>query len=401
MLVPTSISIYFSDDKALVTGTSDDSAVFVFTSNCMDYQRRSPDYSGQQRLHPQYSNPTLRRSPSPSGRTPAPYSSPLPQTQWAEVPLPYRPRDWPESDDELYESVHNSPAPAWYLRPPEAPSEIQTAEVGSEARRRRRPRGIRDIFTRSQIEAQAQAQPGNVSMLYPQLSPYDARMSTYSAPEDLERHHVRSMVEAESPGYPPAFSRNLEPPEMGIPRSPTYPPASRRRGHSSAGGDDHGFTDEEEFHLFVQATAGLGPDTAFRHPHPFSPTETTRWREENHIPVLNRPATTGDIVSPLGETPSTMYAYQQLPQMPERHQHSLPRRERFETSTPGLDLWLNNPPAAVTELEEISPIEEFDDELPDYAQSQAQAQAHQRAEAARRAQELQRRWQMSGSRRGI
>lgn len=365
----------------------------------MDYQRRSQDYSGQQRLHPQHSNPSLRRSPSPSGRTPAPYSNPLPQTQWAEVPLPYRPRDWPESDDELYESVHNSPAPSWYLRPPEAPDEIQTAQAGSEARRRRRPRGLREIFTRNPTEAQEQ--PANIPMLYPQLSPYDDRMSTYSAPEDLERYHVRSMVQAESPSYPTASNRNLEPPQMGIPRSPTYPPASRRRGHSSAGADDHGFTDEEEFHLFVQATAGLGPDTAFRHSHPFSPTETTRWREENHIPILNRPATTGDIVSPLGETPSTMYAYQQLPQMPERYQHSLPRRERFETSTPGLDLWLNNPPAVVTELEEISPIEEFDDELPDYAESQAQAQAHQRAEAARRAQELQRRWQLSGSRRGI
>ena len=39
----------------------------------------------------------------------------------------------------------------------------------------------------------------------------------------------------------------------------------------------------------------------------------------------------------------------------------------------------------------------IEDELPDYAASQAQAQAAQRVEATRRAQELQRRWQASGS----
>ena len=42
----------------------------------------------------------------------------------------------------------------------------------------------------------------------------------------------------------------------------------------------------------------------------------------------------------------------------------------------------------------------YDDELPDYATSQAQAQAHLRVEAARRAQELQQRWHLSGSQYG-
>ena len=399
MLVPTSISISFSDAKAPATGASDDSGVFIFTSDCMEYRRSGQEFSGRQRLHPQHSSSSLQPSPSPGRRSPAPYSSPLPQTQWADMPLPYRPRDWPESDDELYESIHNTSTPAWYLRPPEATHEIQAAQAGSEARRRRRNRGIRDIFTRN--ESEAQGQPTDVSMLYPQLSPYDDRMSTYStysAPEVLEHYRERPVNRTESLAYPTHHNSYLEPPSPGIPRSPTYPPASRRRGHSTAG-DDHGFTDEEEFHLFVQATAGLGPDTGFRHAHPMSPTE--RWRAENDIPLLHRPATTGDIVSPLGETPTTMHAFQQIPQMPERYQHSLPRRERHEASTPGLDLWLNNPPTAAIEIEEISPIDEFDDELPDYAESQAQAQAHQRAEAARRAQELQRRWQMSGSRRGI
>jgi hypothetical protein len=375
----------------------------VFTSNCMEYRRSAGDLSGRQRLHSQQSTPTLNQSPLPNRRVPAPYSSPLPQTQWAEVPLPYRPRDYPDSDDELYESIHNSPAPAWYLRPPETSDEIQTAQAGSEARRRRQGRGLRNLTTRNQSTAQEQSV--DAAMLYPQMNPYTDRTSTYStysAPEILEHYHVPSIVRVEPPSYPTSSNRHLDLPPTSIPRSPTYPPATRRRGNSTAGGDDNAFTDEEEFHLFVQATAGLGPDVAFRHSHPMSPTD--RWRAENDIPVPNRPATTGDIgevVSPLGDTPTAVYGLAQLPQMPERHQHSLPRRERAESVTPGLNQWLNNPAAALTEFEDISPVDDRDDELPDYAQSQAEAQAHQRAEATRRAQELQRRWQMSGSRRGI
>lgn len=397
MLVPTSISISFSDIKSLTTETPDDSEVFVFTSNCMDHRRSGQEYPSRQRLHPQQSNPSFQQNTPSARRSPAPYSSPLPQTQWSEVPLPYRPRDYPDSDDELYETVHNSAAPAWYLRPPQITQEIQAAQAGSEARRRRRPNGLRHIFTRP--EPEHREEPFDVSMLYPQISPYDDRMSTYSAPEYLEHHHVRSLTEPENIGYPIPTSRNLEPVPTSIPRSPTYPPVTgRRRGQSTA---DHDFDDVEDFHLFAQATAGLGPDVAFRHSHPMSPTETSRWRSENQMPTLNRSATTSNLVSPLGETPTTMYALQQIPQMPERHQFNLPRRERDETFTPGLDMWLNNPQHASVEIEEVSPIDEFDDELPDYAESQAQAQAHQRAEAARRAQELQRRWQLSGSRRGL
>ena len=378
----------------------------MFTSNCMEYRRSAGELSDRHRLHSQQSTPILNRSPSPIRRVPVPYSSPLPQTQWAEVPLPYRPRDYPDypdSDDELYESVHNSAAPAWYLRPPQTNEEIQTAQAGSEARRRRQGRGLRNVFTRNQNAAQDQSV--DVERLYPQMNPYADRTSTYStysAPEILEHYHIPSMVQVEPPSYPTSPSRHLDLPPTSIPRSPTYPPATRRRGNSAAGGDDNAFTDEEEFHLFVQATAGLGPDVAFRHSHPMSPTE--RWRAENDIPMLNRSATTGDIgevVSPLGETPTAVYGLAQLPQMPEWHQHSLPRRERAESVTPGLNQWLNNPAVGLMEFEEISPVDDRDDELPDYAQSQAEAQAHQRAEAARRAQELQRRWQMSGSRRGI
>ncbi|KAK3706115.1 hypothetical protein LTR37_012942 [Vermiconidia calcicola] len=87
-----------------------------------------------------------------------------------------------------------------------------------------------------------------------------------------------------------------------------------------------------------------------------------------------------------------------LAQMPEGR-HGV-QRERLHTSHSGLDLWLE-PPRLGDEISDVSPEDEHDDELPDYAESQAQAQAHQRVEAARRAQELQNRWQQSGARRGI
>ncbi|KAK0336922.1 hypothetical protein LTR02_007830 [Friedmanniomyces endolithicus] len=87
-------------------------------------------------------------------------------------------------------------------------------------------------------------------------------------------------------------------------------------------------------------------------------------------------------------------------------QHS---RQRLQTSASGLDLWLQ-PPSRPMSAGAVSHSDDEDDdtndemppddELPDYAQSQAQAQAHQRAGAARRAQELQRRWHESSGVQG-
>ena len=113
-------------------------------------------------------------------------------------------------------------------------------------------------------------------------------------------------------------------------------------------------------------------------------------------PPLTRPATTGDIplVSPIEEIPST------LPPPP-------PPQIRHQTSASGQDLWL--PTAVETRLAHTEETlllgddfldhhDDDDDELPDYAESQAQAQAAQRAEATRRARELQQRWHASGGR---
>lgn len=334
-------------------------------------------------------------------------------------------------------------------------------------------------------------------MLYPQLSPYDPnRMSTYSAPEQLEHTFPRSVSQPNSPGFAPDWSalpsRTDGPTSpVGIPRSPTYPPAGRRRMRSAAGPGDAAFDDEQDFRLFVEATAGLPPDLGF------SPTQTSQ-------SPLRRAATTqsagpsgrrqSEIASPTAETPTTMLALQHLAAIPQANQtyrpqrtpqaippqpqqHHAPstaqlrpqatrtasQRDRLAASAAGLDLWLPSPispqsqqpysahpsiprrpegssnhgiapTAATPSYADVSPLtpaapshaagfhglgldreierqleelaleddgdgygrRDYDDELPDYAQSQAEAQAERRAEAARRAQELQERWLRRG-----
>ncbi|KAK5173853.1 uncharacterized protein LTR77_002534 [Saxophila tyrrhenica] len=253
------------------------------------------------------------------------------------------------------------------------------------------------------------------SMLYPQLSPYhnNNRHSSYDGYEDpTDRHHARSVSRRSAPEYltEPFNDNPLAP--TSVPRSPTYPPAGRGRMNSSSGLGDAAFADEAEYRLFVEATAGLGPDLSFRPYDPTSSPDSTqmvspllispRRTQSDRVPTLNT-TSPGNLVSPLSETPTTRFALQQLAQMPHG---SL---EPLQTAHPAVDMWLQPPSAEPEDADDLSQIEhlglddglDFDDELPGYAESQAQAQQHQRAEAARRAQELQRRWQLSGGRRGL
>lgn len=162
---------------------------------------------------------------------------------------------------------------------------------------------------------------------------------------------------------------------------------------------DTTFTDEEEFSLFVQATAGIMPPD-------IGPTMPRNHRqstmdERGHLqsPESER------LVSPMQETPTTMQALQQLAQLPHGSLSSAQRDVRLpqgptrsrtadQAAMAGVDLWIEPPTPSYDEYDEfdVSPI---DDELPDYASSQQMAQASQREEAARRAQELQRRWRES------
>ncbi|TKA80645.1 hypothetical protein B0A55_01854 [Friedmanniomyces simplex] len=244
------------------------------------------------------------------------------------------------------------------------------------------------------------------------MSPYADRLPHASAPAAIQ-HVPRSVSQPNSPSYFQQRFQESEPPFLHIPRSPTYPPAGRRRMHSASGVTDAAFADEEEFRLFVDATAGLGPEQAFRH------TSTPSRSRGNSTQLNTRPSAPQQASSsPAEQTPTTLRALEHLAAMPQAStQQQRQSRQRLGTSPSGLDLWLQPPSRPISagglrssdydededdsdegdDFEQLPP----DDELPDYAQSQAQAQAHQRAEAARRAQELQRRWREGGERRGV
>ena len=244
--------------------------------------------------------------------------------------------------------------------------EYNTSRGSSASTRRRRPRGIRDLFSRPQDEIQEQ--PFDVTFLYPDVNPYSDRHSTCSAPDDLEHHHVRSLSQPGSSSFMESTLGIHDTPLTGIPRSPTYPPSTGGQRHGSRRMRDREFEDEEDFHLFAQATAGLGPDQAFRLAYS-PPTSTTPQRAaRTRLPQLSRPTTSGDRMPSDEGTPTTVYALHQLPQMPEGRRQS--QRERLQHSNSNLDLWLQLP-SSLVEGTDVSSVDDFDDELPDYAESQA------------------------------
>ncbi|KAK3055485.1 hypothetical protein LTR09_003405 [Extremus antarcticus] len=283
-------------------------------------------------------------------------------------------------------------------------------------KRKRRVRGFRDLLQPQGLE-EGPGTAVDVSMLYPQMNPYtnsnrQSSHSTHSAPEELERYHNRTVSQNSAPGYLDPSSHSDFAPPMNAPRSPTYPPAGRRRMHSATGLGDAAFADEAEYRLFVEATAGLGPEQSFRpfdpvSQFPVSPLSPSPRRTQSERISTIGPASPRDIVSPLSETPTTRFALQHLAQMPHGSTH--PSLEPLQTTHSAVDMWLQPPSAEPLDFidEQFAALDldldddHLNDELPGYAESQAQAQQHQRAEAARRAQELQMRWQMSGGRRGV
>lgn len=377
----------------------------------MDY-RASPkvNYFRRQRLQGRQSSPALSQLQTPARGGQQPYSSPLPQTQWAEIPSPYRPRDLLEPDH-----YHHQPGPRYASQPSRSvpPPSEQRPEQGQE-RRRRRVRGFRDLLQRDSRDEGRQRE-ADTSLLYPELNPYsnDSRLSvysSYSAPDELGHQYNRSVSSTNAPGH----LDSAIPLPLNTPRSPTYPPPGRRRIHSTTGASEAAFADEAEYRLFVEATAGLSPDMTFHHPfgglHPPSlPTTSPRRTQSERISTIF-PTSPRDVVSPVNDTPTTRFALHQLAQMPHGSTH--PPLEPLQTLHADVGMWVQ-PPSAEPEdfLDEQSAgldlggeeteEEHDDDELPGYAESQAQAQQHQRAHAARRAQELQMRWQQSGERRGV
>lgn len=358
------------------------------TSTCMDLGRHERNASSRQ-TRPRHGVASLQQ----------PRSSPLHQTEWSEIPIPFRPHDWKDPEEQRQELL-SGPSYNWRLRHAVSGTELSSGSTNVPAplRTRHRPRGLRDLTARA--TAARGGQVVDYSLLYPQLSPYEPLFSSRSAPDELQSK-PRSVSQPSTPNHSQQRFEDVEPHPNRLPRSPTYPPAGRRRMQSHTGVQDAAFADEHEFRLFVEATAGLGPEQAFRslHPHPSSRFVECQ-RSQNHDRSGDCTSPTEELVSPLEETPTTLRALQHLAQMPQAS--SEPPRRRLQAAASGLDLWLQPPTA--TSTTDVSPVEPVDDhsmydELPDYASSQAQAQAGQRVEAARRAQELQRRWHQSGGAR--
>ncbi|KAI7338084.1 hypothetical protein KC315_g1937 [Hortaea werneckii] len=182
--------------------------------------------------------------------------------------------------------------------------------------------------------------------------------------------------------------------------------------YSDSGVQDDAFRNESDFRLFVEATAGLEPEQP-----PKSKPASSHYPSDTFPPLQAPSSQLHDIVSPVAETPTTLHALQGIAQMPKSV--SPPRRHRqHEASSLDpivFDLSLHSaippssrlrpPPESSSTFGGAadSPLssDEDEEELPDYAASQAQAQAAQRVEAARRAQELQRRWEEGAKRRGF
>lgn len=249
-------------------------------------------------------------------------------------------------------------------------------------------------------------EPMNATLLYPQMSPY-------SQPDDDIGHttfdyYPRSVSQPVTPRLGETMTAEHDPYATTL--SSHGPAAEHDLSSAGFSTGDAAFNDEHEFRLFVEATAGLGPiasidDQMFvsnlsgsqpvdiRAPH----------REETH-----------PFVSPIAETPNTVQALQHLAQMPQSTHDIQPSRPELQRFGSNFDDWLQASPAhprlaqqhSMPQMSAHAPLGSWqdiadslpiEDELPDYAASQAQAQAAQRIEATRRAQELQRRWQESGS----
>ncbi|KXT04692.1 hypothetical protein AC578_2118 [Pseudocercospora eumusae] len=347
------------------------------TSSCMDLHQRAQN---DQRREDRVSN---RRSWSNQQDTsihdivsPMTSTRPSPHTHWEHIPVSYRPRDWRGPADTRTPVSPLTPAPLSH----HSFDERTHYHSSPRASRRYRPSSPNNTYV--QHAYASPPHPTAAALLFPQAGTHEDRRSTYSALDQLQ-HYPRSVSQPNTPrAVPSVLSEDMNEPPWGmIPRSPTYPSA-RRRPRSTTNIGDGTFTHAEDFHLFVQATSGLAPEQSLRDAASGVAAHDDRSTAPNveHVEgeTMISPGTT--------QTPTTLFALRQLAQMPEGS-HTPPLRpepRRLTTEPPdtrhsGVDVWLQ-PPSATWEDDESNAE---DDELPDYAESQAQAQAAQRVEAAR------------------
>jgi hypothetical protein len=149
------------------------------------------------------------------------------------------------------------------------------------------------------------------------------------------------------------------------------PVSANRAGPRRESEAADGFTSPSEFALFAEATSSLNIDAS-----PYLP-----WSR------ASRPS------------PSQSRLAAPLPPLPRSHS-SPASSNRFPVRQPSRTQLLAEAMVGLEREDSAPGSQSSDDELPDYAQSQAEAHARQRREAARRAQELEQSWSNARRRRG-
>ena len=386
----------YSAVSNLISGTSNNprarDAFFEKHRSFMDRMDPPLDlYDATVRMEPfsEYYAPIDQHMPRPEAQE-QPTTAPTPPAQWAD---PTRPREFGAfiASNPHITSVHRTQSTGPRHRRDLPPSGL----IASRPKRRPRP-----------LDQERLHEPMNATLLYPQMSPY-------SQDEDDIGHATFDY-------YPPSVSQPVTP-RLGdtttstrdthaaalVSQGPTTANEYNERGFSTS---DAAFNDEHEFRLFVEATAGLGPIASIDD-HMFGPNLSGSQPVDIRAP---RREGTWPTTSPIAETPNTIQALQHLAQMPQSTPEPQPSRPHLQRFGSNFDDWLQTQPAqprlaqqhSMPQMSAHAPLGGWqdiadslpiEDELPDYAASQAQAQAAQRVEATRRAQELQRRWQMSGS----
>ena len=308
------------------------------------------------------------------------------------------------SDDRRFLSVR---------QPAEAPySNASPASSSSDVKKRNPASLLSLIRRRSDAESSTLQPDSNVNPSSASLSPYSYYPQHHSqsleplrpAPANLPAHRSMPSSPLHS-AQPPPFSRalsahveptssleaspqrysSLEAPAARSPRAsrtfpetqwetaaaPPPPPRPRRQTWLEP------FDDASQFHLFVEATSGLPDDAGIRPASPLSATPT----------LFTRPTTA---------------APQPAPQSYYQHPPPQFQTPQYDALAPPLaqPLLRTSSQRFAAELEQLEGDEEMpDEELPNYAQSQAEMNARRRIEAARRAAELERSWARARGRR--
>lgn len=244
-----------------------------------------------------------------------------------------------------------------------------------------------------------------------------ANFAQASAPTSLGRSHSADITGAmptqytayTPPGhyatYTPARASSTEP---SLSTRRTFPETSlspltsdRQRPHTWLSPTEP-FDDASQVHLFVEATSGL-PDGGLGGFDSLSPTSPLRLQGS----LFNsNSARSQQIPLPRQNQARTTYT-RPPPQMPQQHPVSGWQAMGYDyVGGSSAQTERRGPPlnAINLELERLGLAEDDDvpppeDELPDYAQSQAEMHARKRKEAAARARELEDRWNHARGRR--